>query len=88
MVIKGLIENDMVNCEDAIKKDLEVQDLQSQLYSVLDNLDNLTAMRLEGLFSAHFSKGLRIGYIQGMKDMNSLAGELKQNTIDIINSIE
>jgi hypothetical protein len=84
VVIRGILRNDLENCKEAIDRDVDLQQIQTNFYELIKSIDEKTTLKLESLFNEYFTRAIRIGYIQGMKDMNQLAGELKLDTIDIL----
>ena len=79
MLINRMLREDTESCDEAMKRDLELSELEKEFYAHV-GLD----MMLENIFTAFMARVTRIAYLQGMKDFAELCGLLKCDTNDIL----
>ena len=79
MLIKKIIEEDTKNCYEAMERDTELIDLETQFYEMMQG-----DLKLENVFTSYMARVTRIAYLQGMKDFAELCGILSGDTQEIL----
>lgn len=84
MLIKKLLEDDTLNCYQAVSQDKELSRLDSAFYEIVDRLPKGDKLKLEEIFTRFTARLTRIVYLQGMKDFAELHIVLKEDTAEIL----
>ena len=79
MLINKILEDDTRNCYEAMKNDIQLEELEKKFYELTKE-----DMEVERVFSAYMARVIRIAYLQGMKKFAELCGVLKQDTQEIL----
>lgn len=87
MLIDKIINSDLDNCCEALKKDRELQKAEKEFYSLLNQTDHTLQMKLEANYSQFTARAMRIAYLQGFKDFYDLCLILNEDTNKILNNL-
>lgn len=79
MLINRMLMEDTENCHGAMKRDLELCELEKEFYAHVG-----ANMELKNVFTSFMARVTRIAYLQGMKDFAELCGLLKCDTNEIL----
>ena len=87
MVLSGIMENDLDSCNEIVRNDKQLVELDKQFYKLLDQVDNSIKLQLEETYSLYSSRAMRIGYLQGFKDFYKMCVELNSSTTELIEKL-
>jgi DNA replication initiation complex subunit (GINS family) len=83
-LIEQIINNDLENCQEAMRSDTELKELETRFYEVLKCLDDELQVELEDITSRFNARTARICYINGITDANRLLVDLKSSPVELL----
>lgn len=83
-IIESIIDNDLEQCNHALRTDIELQQAEQRFNELLDLLDNNIKFDVEEVFSQYTSRAIRIAYLIGLKDFCNLYLTLSEDIDKII----
>ena len=88
MLIQQIMDNDVLSCPHAFKKDEQLKDLDDNLYAMLDKCPAEIYHDLELAVNKYVSRVIQIAYLQGLKDFAELFVILKEDAHEILQKYE
>ena len=87
-LIQKIIDNDILSCHHAFKKDEPLKNLDDNLYAMLDKCPDKIYHDLEMVVNNYVSRVIQIAYLQGLKDFAELHITLKEDVHEILQKCE
>ena len=88
MLIQQIMDSDVLSCHHAFEQDMQLKDLDNNLYAMMDKCPAEIYHDLEFAVNKYVSRVIQIAYLQGLKDFAELHITLKEDVLEILQKCE
>ena len=84
MLITQIMEKDVDNCYETLRKDDQLKEIDDKFYSLLSKCPEHIHFDMERNVSKYIARVTRLAYLQGIMDFTKLFAVLKEDVHDIL----